>query len=43
MHASFNLHEVVNYNKDINSHVYVTLLDSTKVFDTVWHDGIQFK
>ena len=35
MHASYNLQETINYNKNRNSPVYVTLLDSTKAFDTV--------
>ncbi|CAG2212927.1 unnamed protein product [Mytilus edulis] len=43
IHASFNLQEPIRHYIERNSDVIVVLLDSTKAFDTVWHDALLYK
>ncbi len=43
LHASFNLQECITYNTERHSIVYVCLLDSSKAFDHVWHEGLFVK
>ncbi|XP_063431682.1 uncharacterized protein LOC134714370 [Mytilus trossulus] len=43
IHASFNLQEPIRHYIERNSDVIVVLLDSTKAFDTVWHDALLCK
>ncbi|PJE78122.1 hypothetical protein CI610_02944 [invertebrate metagenome] len=41
--TAFNLQECIYYNMENGSDVYVSFLDSSKAFDTVWHDGLLAK
>lgn len=41
--ASFNLHETVYHNLEQGNSVYVSFLDNTKIFDTVWRHGLLVK
>lgn len=41
--ASFNLHETIYHNLEQGNSVYVSFLDSTKAFDTVWRHGLLVK
>lgn len=41
--ASFNLQEIVYYNLEQGSNVFVGFLDSSKAFDIVWRHGLLFK
>ncbi|CAC5361824.1 unnamed protein product [Mytilus coruscus] len=43
VHASFNLQEPIRHYIERNGDVIVVLLDSTKAFDTVWHDALLYK
>jgi uncharacterized membrane protein YcaP (DUF421 family) len=40
MNASFNLQEVTIHHVEKNGTIIIILLDSTKAFDTVPHDGL---
>jgi hypothetical protein len=41
--ASFNLQETILHNVEQGNNVYVSFLDSTKAFDTVWRNGLMLK
>ena len=43
MNASFNLQEVTIHHVEKNGTIIIILLDSTKAFDTVPHDGLRVK
>ncbi len=43
LHASFLLQETVYDYKERNDSLKVVFLDSSKAFDTVWHDGLLWK
>ncbi|CAG2229892.1 unnamed protein product [Mytilus edulis] len=43
LNASFNLQEVTLHHIEKNGTIYIVLLDSTKAFDTVPHDGLRLK
>ncbi|XP_046566491.1 uncharacterized protein LOC124275063 [Haliotis rubra] len=43
LHASFLLQETVYHYKERNDSLKVVFLDSSKAFDTVWHDGLLWK
>ena len=43
MNASFNLQEVTIHHVEKNGTIIIILLDSTKAFDTVPHDGLRIK
>ncbi|CAG2253605.1 unnamed protein product [Mytilus edulis] len=43
IHASFNLQESIRHYIERNSDVIVVLLDSTKAFDSVWHDALFYE
>ena len=43
LHASFIFQEVINYNVERGSKVYVCLLDTSKAFDVVWINGLFYK
>ena len=43
LHTSFNLQEGISYLIEYGECVIVVFLDSTKAFDTVWHEGMLFK
>jgi hypothetical protein len=43
LHASYSLQQCVDYNTKRGSNVYVCLLDSSKAFDLVWHEGLFVK
>jgi hypothetical protein len=43
MKASFNLQEVTIHHVEKNGTIIIILLDSTKAFDTVPHDGLRVK
>lgn len=41
--ASFNLHETMNHNLEQGSNIYISFLDTSKAFDTVWRQGLMYK
>lgn len=41
--ASFNLQETILHNLEQGSNVYVSFLDTSKAFDTVWRPGLMVK
>lgn len=41
--ASFNLHETLNHNLEQGSNIYISFLDTSKAFDTVWRQGLMYK
>jgi len=41
--ASFDLQETVFHNLEQNNNVYVSFLDTSNAFDTVWRNGLLFK
>ena len=43
MNASFNLQVVTIHHVEKNGTIIIILLDSTKAFDTVLHDGLRVK
>lgn len=41
--AAFTLQETILHNIEQGNNVYVSFLDSSKAFDTVWREGLMFK
>lgn len=41
--ALFNLQETIYHNMEQGSNIYVSFLDCSKAFDTVWRQGLMFK
>lgn len=41
--AAFNLQETILHNTEQGNNVYVSFLDSSKAFDTVWREGLMFQ
>lgn len=41
--ASFDLQETVFHNLEQNNNVYVSFLDTSNAFDTVWRNGLLYK
>lgn len=41
--ASFNLHETLFHNLDLGSNIFISFLDTSKAFDTVWRQGLMYK
>ena len=43
LHTAMMLQELIAYNKECKYVTYVSLLDTKKAFDTVWHPGLFLK
>ncbi|KAK6191097.1 hypothetical protein SNE40_002842 [Patella caerulea] len=43
IHASFNLQETIYHHLERSNKLHVAFLDSTKAFDSVWHNGLLLK